>query len=143
MRERTKSENIIKKCIIIIGGLAVLISGIFLNMRQQKRIEICTGSTTGIITGERGFQYKKGSSHQRKFRPQAEYTVDSISYTTEGSPVPFHSEKGTEVTVMYNPLNPAEAYLPDYNSHSYGAVCVLGVLMLILGTVSAVREIKK
>ena len=135
--ERAKKEYLNRQSqgnsgqfLIFIVSIILIIVGVYINSKNQDFIKNAK-TTTGIAYYERNSS--KSTSESDYYDVYVKYTVNGKEYyerlkSEELSGVSFSKKSGKEITIYYNPENPAQ--IKD-NSSNYIGIIVIGIGIVI------------
>ncbi len=112
---------------VLIFGLGFGIVGLFMVRSAYLKEKRCSAETTGTIV-DYGRHYSKGHD---LYSPIVEYRVGDQVFSSETN-VRFNYrpfKKGEGVSIFYNPQNPGEFYIEEYD---VGTTYRLGVIFLFV-----------
>lgn len=141
-------QNIILIVIVgfsIIFVARILITSVISHWKMQEYVQTegtvidCRKFTTTAISSSRS----SGSvGRQTRYTITVQYSVDGVRYTLQDSEIATKVTRGTQMTVYYNPKNPADGLIKEQVSYAenrlfavllplFGIISVVGLLILV------------
>ncbi len=133
--------RIILGIVFAVVGVAVIAISIGIGM-ADKRFEDKAESTTAVITDIERDRYKSGGKTKTRYHVYVQYEVDGKEYEGKLGSYSSTMYEGQQVTVLYNPENPAEMR-GETPSYIYWIVFALGALFAVLGTAVTIPPAKR
>lgn len=129
-RKKEKSSgNILIFVVLALFAIVFGATGIGMLFSSYWKAERCSATTEGVVTA---YESKMLSNRKKGYCPILEYEAGGEMLTVPSnffaSPKPFRI--GKQVTVAYNPTNPREFYIKDFELKDR---CKMGVGFAVLG----------
>jgi len=131
---------------VFLAGLVFAGAGLFIYLKSDKEIKVCTEQTVGVVVEIR----TDVADEDKLERPIISYSVNGVEYRHE-SPLASGNSRtinkyrtGEQVTIYYDPTNPKTCYMEGNNKKGrmIGLVfSVIGVLIMVLSYKS--KEVPK
>lgn len=117
--------------IAIVLGLACVGFGVYTQFFQTKGFEETTATITKIEENWRGYN-EETMEDEYDYDVYVKYTVDGKEYEGKADTYDGSYVEGKEITVFYNPSNPADIH---------GDSGILGIIMIAAGAVLTIAGV--
>jgi|GEM_PF-1404471 len=135
-------------CVVFVGlGVIFILMGNNMKAKNNELKEKCTGEVQGIVAKFDVSGYVSDDSDERLYYPIFEYEVNDKTYSKR-SPTGQRQkrfETGEKITIMYNPANPDEYYVPsdEYALKTAGYNIGFGIFIIAVFVVLVVVNVIK
>ena len=121
-----------------IVGMGIFIGGLIYRRHLKAKVANCVRTTGTVIDNVTGAGDRPDYDTTPLFRPVVEYFVGSNRFTIAGDTGrQQRKDKGTKLTVVYNPANPLIAFIVEDYYFAANVLLAIGGAFVLFGSLIA------